>query len=143
MQRWLVTVAHGAAAGLSATAGMTAFMVGMERLGVMPGQPPRKIVDRVAPELTEGLADAAALISHGAYGAAGGAAFALLTADRSHKTAWGIAFGALVWATGYEGWVPALGVLPPAHHDRPSRVGTMVAAHVIYGYLLGRQLRGR
>ena len=130
---------RGATAGLVATGAMSSFMVAAERLGIMPGQPPRMIIDRLAPGLRDDVADAAALLSHGAYGAAAGAAFALLAGDR-RSTAWGVAYGVLVWAGGYEGWVPALGVLPPAHRDRPSRVAVMVTAHVVFGYSLGRRL---
>lgn len=139
----LSTAARGAAAGLVATAGMSTFMVVAERLGVLPGQPPRMIVDRVAPGLPDGAADAAAALSHAAYGAVGGAVFALLAGDRSRTTAWGLGYGVLIWASGYEGWVPALGVLPPAHRDARSRVAVMVVAHAIYGSLLGRQLGAR
>jgi hypothetical protein len=37
----------------------------------------------------------------------------------------------------YEGWVPAAGIMPPAHRDRPSRSATMVVAHAVYGAVLG------
>lgn len=134
---------RGGAAGLVATAAMSAFMVAAERLGVMPGQPPRMIVDRLAPELPERTADAAALVSHGAYGAVGGAVLAVLVGDRRRTTLWGAAYGVLVWVGGYEVWVPALGVLPPAHRDRRTRAGVMLAAHVVYGSVLGRLLERR
>ena len=53
----------------------------------------------------------------------------------------GATYGFLVWAAGYEGWVPMLGILPPAHRDRRSRVATMMLAHLVYGSVLGRLLR--
>jgi hypothetical protein len=82
-------------------------------------------------------------VSHGAYGIFGGAAFALLAGDRRRSTVWGAAYGVLIWIGGYEGWVPALGVLPPAHRDRRARAGVMLTAHVIYGAVLGRLLASR
>jgi len=43
----------------------------------------------------------------------------------------------LVWFVSYQGWVPALGLLPPAHRDRPGRPATMLIAHWVYGATLG------
>ena len=45
--------------------------------------------------------------------------------------------GLSVWAVSYQGWVPALGILPKASEDRPARPAVMVAAHVVYGAVLG------
>jgi hypothetical protein len=136
----IVSAVRGAAAGIVATAAMSACMIGLERAGVMPGQPPRMIVDRLAPELSERTADAVALTMHAAYGAAAGAVFAQVAGGRRAPML-GAVYGFLVWAAGYEGWVPMLGVLPPAHRDRRSRAATMMLAHLVYGYVLGRQLR--
>jgi hypothetical protein len=33
----------------------------------------------------------------------------------------GIGFGLIVWATSYLGWIPMLGILPPAPEDQPGR----------------------
>ena len=133
----------GGTAGLVATAPMSAFMIAAERLGVMQGQPPRMIVDRLTPDLREDVADAAALIFHGLYGAFAGAMLALIAGRRGRTPSWGAAFGVLIWLAGYEGWVPAIDVLPPAHRDRRARAGVMLAAHVIYGAVLGRLLERR
>ncbi|WP_375400707.1 hypothetical protein [uncultured Amnibacterium sp.] len=99
------------------------------------------IIDRLAPGLPDDTANAVAAVTHAAYGAVTGAVFAQLVWRRSHAPVLGLAYGLLVWAIGHEGWVPAVGVLPPAHRDRPGRVGTMVTAHLLFGYVLGRQLR--
>jgi hypothetical protein len=143
VRKLLRAATRGGVAGLAATAAMSAFLIGMERIGILPGQPPRMIVDRFAPALPHDMADAAALAAHAAYGAFAGAAFAAATAGRAATQVLGMGYGLLVWAGGYEGWVPAMGVLPPAHRDRPSRAGTMIAAHLIYGFVLGRQLARR
>ena len=45
--------------------------------------------------------------------------------------------GEAVYAVSYAGWVPALGALPPADRDRPSRQLVMAAAHLVYGAVLG------
>ena len=49
----------------------------------------------------------------------------------------GIVFGSAVWFVSYMGWVPALGLMPPPHRDRPGRQLVMVLAHWIYGATLG------
>jgi hypothetical protein len=134
---------RGAAAGLVATGVMSALMVLSERAGLMPGQPPRMIVDRLAPELEPGAADAATLLSHGAYGAAAGAVFGGITRRGSASPLTGAVYGVLLWAAGYEAWVPALGVMPPAHRDDRARVLTMVLGHAVYGAVLGSRLARR
>lgn len=128
---------RGALAGTAATAAMSGWMVLSERLGIMRGQPPRKAVDRLAPAEDRRTLDALAVVSHAAYGAAAGAAFGAAPLPARVRPAAGIAYGVLLWAVGYEGWMPALGVLPAAHRDQRGRVLTMIAAHAIYGGVLG------
>ena len=53
----------------------------------------------------------------------------------------GIGYGLGIWLVSYCGWVPSLGLMPHAKHDRPGRVWTMIAAHVIYGAALGAGAR--
>jgi hypothetical protein len=45
----------------------------------------------------------------------------------------GAALGALVWLVGYEGWLPALGLMPPAHRVPLAKNATSLASHVAYG----------
>ena len=66
-----------------------------------------------------------------AAGWSGQAASAFHGADR------GTAFGLVVCAASYAGWIPAVGVLPPPHRDNPRRAWTMLIGHVIYGSVLG------
>lgn len=49
----------------------------------------------------------------------------------------GIGYGLAVWTASYLGWIPALGILPPATRHPPRRVALMVAAHVVWGATLG------
>jgi hypothetical protein len=137
-------VVSGGAAGVAATAVMTAFLVAAERSGVMHSQPPRMIVDRLLPGLDDRTADRVALVAHAAYGAGAGALHGLLLPRRARRApSAGIAFGLVLWAFGYEGWLPAIGVLPPAHRDHRGRAATMVLAHVVYGAALARARRTR
>ena len=41
----------------------------------------------------------------------------------------GIDFGGLIWLVSYVGWVPALGMMPPIHRDRPDHLAIMALAH--------------
>lgn len=135
------SVARGGVNGLVATAAMSAFLLGAQRLGLLEKQPPRIIVESLAPDLTEEEERTTALGAHLGYGTAGGAAYGLLSRIVRPGVASGTAFGLGVWAASYEGWLPWLGILPPAHRDRPRRRWTMLAAHVVYGAVLGAVTR--
>lgn len=45
----------------------------------------------------------------------------------------GAILGALVWAIGFEGWLPAAGLLPPAHRVPLSKNAGNLVSHVAYG----------
>jgi hypothetical protein len=47
----------------------------------------------------------------------------------------GAALGAVVWAAGYAGWLPALGLLPPLGEVDPRRSATSLASHAAWGAL--------
>lgn len=131
---------RGATAGVVATTAMSALMLAVGRAGFMGRQPPEAVVRRagaLADAEPQGrVADALATVAHVAFGAATGAAYALL--PRSGRPVLrGVAVGELVYAVSYAGWVPALGALPPADRDRPARQVAMAAAHVVYGAVLG------
>lgn len=112
------------------------------KLGVLGEAPPKKITKAafeaadVAP--SRATTSAATVVAHYGFGAATGALFGLTCALGLWKpTALsGAIFGTLVWATSYLGWVPALGIMPPAHRDRPGRPAAMIAAHWVYGVSL-------
>jgi hypothetical protein len=133
-------VGRGAAAGAVATAAMSALMLVAGRTGLMGRQPPEAIVRRAgelaAVEPRGRLADALAAVAHLGFGVGTGAAYALLPPSRG-PVARGMAVGTAVYAVSYAGWVPALGALPRADRDRPPRQAAMVAAHVVYGAVLG------
>jgi hypothetical protein len=82
---------------------------------------------------------------HLGFGMASGALYALVE-RRARRLApaplAGMAFGTLIWAASYAGWIPALRIMPPPDDDHPGRVATMVAAHWVYGGVLGAVLRG-
>lgn len=139
------TIAGGAAAGVVATAAMSVPMLLAGEMGAMGEQPPKRIVRTVLglageADASEGTQDLAASLAHLAFGAGGGATFAV--ASRALRlpvppVVQGMVYGLGVWATSYKGWIPALGALPDADRDRPDRQRTMIVAHVVYGAVLG------
>jgi len=103
-------------------------------------QPPDAIVKHVARGLgatpTEREADALAVAAHLAFGASVGGAYALLPRVGSAAVR-GVVTAMTVYAATYQGWIPALGILPRATEDQPGRPAVMVTAHVVYGAVLG------
>ena len=121
---------------------MSGVMLAADRAGHL-GYPPPQAIGEQTVQLASGSRPAAAtgralgLAAHLGFGASAGAAYALLPRVAG-PLARGIGWGLAVYAASYQGWVPAMGALPPASRDRRDRVAVMVAAHVVYGGLLGR-----
>lgn len=128
----------GALAGIAGTAAMSAALGVSDAFGVMDKQPPRMIIEALLPDLDEAETNATAVVCHIGYGKLAGVGYTMVVAPEHRNAATGILYGAAVWAAGYEGWLPLLGILPPAHRDKPSRAWTMFLAHIIYGAVLGR-----
>ncbi|MDQ0769419.1 hypothetical protein QF031_002168 [Pseudarthrobacter defluvii] len=124
---------------MAATGAMSVLLVAADVTGVMDYEPPRKIIDKFFPRLPLPLRNTAAIVAHFGYGIAGGSLFALARWKRP-TVGTGLAYGAVVWAAGYEGWLPAMGILPPAHRDKPGRAVTVLVAHLLYGAVLGKAL---
>lgn len=55
----------------------------------------------------------------------------------------GVIYGSLIWFVSYKGWVPALGIMPPPERDRLSRPESMLVAHLVYGWTLGKVVARR
>ena len=67
---------------------------------------------------------------------------ALLAAARPAMTArFGSMAGVAVWAASYFGWIPAMGVLSPAHRHPPARNALMIAAHLVWGAVTAASYR--
>jgi uncharacterized membrane protein YagU involved in acid resistance len=138
--RRLVT---GLAAAFGGTVAMTLAMEAMFRL--LPRSqhaplPPRQITERAAERagvqhlLDEQDRFAATMVAHFLYGSVVGAAY-VGTARHLPVPAFakGTLFGLVVWAASYQGWVPALGFLPPASEWPQGRNVLMTVAHVVWG----------
>jgi hypothetical protein len=134
---------RGVRAGLIATAAMSAALGLAHRIGTIDRQPPQIIVDALVPEEPEPRKRRLAALAHFGYGTSAAVAFAVTLPRATWGITSGTMYGAMVWLAGYEGWLPMMGILPPAHRDDRGRVGTMVAAHLVFGAALGFVLRRR
>jgi hypothetical protein len=133
---------RGAAGGLAGTAAHTAVMLAARSLGLGGKLPPQAITDRMLghlgmhPKHETRVALAAA--QHVGFGMTTGALFGLAAPrSRARSILAGAGYGLAVWLASYEGWVPSIGALPRARHDRPDRQAMMIAAHVAFGAVLG------
>jgi uncharacterized membrane protein YagU involved in acid resistance len=139
----------GGIGGVIGTVAMSSLMMAARRAGLLGRQPPERLVekglDRFGISRNRETQDALSVVMHFGFGATMGALFGLVY-RRLHvpigPAPAGTVFGILVWAVSYKGWIPALGVLPPPERDRPGRQLTMIAAHLVYGWTLGRSLEG-
>jgi hypothetical protein len=124
---------------------MSGVMIAAQRLGLMGEMPPEKITARLLDRAgwksrSRRSQDLLSALLHLGFGGAGGALFALAE-RRPHPplptVPAGILFGCAVWLVSYQGWVPALRIMAPPSRDRPGRPQAMLAAHLVYGAVLG------
>lgn len=131
---------RGALAGTAATGPMSAVMAAASAAGLLGEHPPESIVRHAARATGQSpprpTVRALAAVTHLGFGAGVGAGYALLPAV-GPPVARGTATALAVYVASYQGWLPALGILPPASDDRPARPTVMVAAHVVFGAVLG------
>jgi hypothetical protein len=144
MNRHAEKLCVGLAAGLAATAPMTLLIRYWHRR--LPprqryGLPPDRVAGEVLRELhaqptSEVHQTAAARAAHYLFGATMGGAFAA-GAGQDRLTAKGIGFGLCVWTASYLGLMPAVGMKAAATREPPNRNLMMIAAHVLWGAVLG------
>jgi len=127
-------VVAGAGTGLVATLAMSGVLVLAARRGLLKEPPPRAIVRTALPGLSEEAVDAGAILAHLGYGSAAGVLHRALLGSPGPVAS--VLYGLGLYAGSYEGWVPVLGALPPAHLDDRARQASMIAGHVVYGAVL-------
>ena len=146
MRALLRTIVRGAAAGALGTALMTpAQLIGLkprsrrDRARWMPRRVFSRVTDRLglARGTTADEKTALAGGAHLAYGAAFGALYALWRRGPGGNLASGVAFGLAVWAFSYAGILPAARIVRPPDQQDPAQNWRLVAAHVVYGAVLG------
>jgi hypothetical protein len=137
----------GGAAGLAATAPMTAAMAAL--FPALPPEdqhplPPRHITERVVEgagaedDLSEPEKQGLTAVAHFGYGTAAGTVYGLIRPQLPLPgAAAGVAYGLAVWAGSYMGLLPKLRLYLHAEHESAERNALMIAAHVVWGAALG------
>jgi hypothetical protein len=133
---------NGAASGFLATFPMTLTMLGIRK--ALPifhrhSIPPYKITTRISRKLKlhapweTKKKNALTTASHFGYGVAGGVVYSAF-ANKSElpPAVKGTAFGLVLWAGSYFGWLPAAKILPPSR-EHWKRHAMMAASHVVWG----------
>jgi hypothetical protein len=142
----VVRLCGGALAGAAATAPMTAVMAAWNQAlpeGQQERLPPRQITRNAAwlagvNDLSEPAKEGLTAAAHFGYGAAAGAAFALIAPHLpAPPVLSGVGYGLAVWAAGYLGWLPATGLHRGALNEPTGRNAMNIASHVVYGAALG------
>jgi uncharacterized membrane protein YagU involved in acid resistance len=88
----------------------------------------------MGPEKQTGLT----LLLHFLFGAATGSIYGAVEGKVPlQDSVKGLLAGLVVWAGSYLGWIPALGILPPATQHPWRRNVIMIVAHLIWGVTLG------
>lgn len=138
---------RGATGGWIATIPMSLVMAAFQSQIRPPEReslPPKQITDKMLEKvnLKEDLEpetrNALTVLSHFAYGTSVGAAYALLLKPRRASPALlGMGHGLAVWAGSYLGWLPAVGLFPPAPRRPDSQNAMMIASHLVWCATLG------
>ena len=136
----------GAEGGAAGTLLMSLVMLGAKKAGLMGKLPPKRITEAALQAAGETqtnneTVDVLTTIAHFGYGIGAGVLFGVVvqrlrpSLDRGLL---GVIYGSLIWFVSYKGWVPALGIMPPPERDRPYRPESMLVAHWVYGWTLGK-----
>jgi hypothetical protein len=138
-------VAHASLRGAIAAAAMTGMRAFTVDVGLVDQTPPQAIAKQRAKGLLRrvprGRRRAAIELAHWGYGAAGGAAYAVLPEGIRRQPWSGPAYGLLVWV-GFELYLaPVLG-LKQAKKQRPAERAALAADHLLYGLVLS-EIRAR
>jgi hypothetical protein len=75
------------------------------------------------------------------YGLTFGALFGLLHRKKFTVLLDGSVLGIATWATGYLGWLPATGLMPPITKQKPVQVVGGILSHLLYGMTTAGTLR--
>jgi hypothetical protein len=134
----------GAVVGVAGTVAMTIPILLATKLGIL-GQPPPKEIARHAAQrtgtrrhLTHQEFSVGWALAHLGYGAAAGAVFGLASPFVPFsRLLVGTIYGTLLWAAGYLGLMPILGLYPLPRSVSPRVVAVMLPAHWIYGAVTG------
>ena len=138
-------LAHGALRGAVAAMAMTGMRAFTVNAGLVGQPPPQAIVRQRIPGMRRSLGGRPRRrvleeVFHWTYGAAGGAAFAVLPRQlRAHRWA-GPAYGLAIWLSFEAGIAPLLR-LKQAGESRPAERAALAVDHLLYGLILSEGRR--
>jgi hypothetical protein len=136
------TMLRGAVAGLAGTTAMTAAMLASKKAGMEPGKlEPKEVAENfeeiigIRHYLPKRAFEASWVMLHFGYGSMSGVVYALAQGITrlDNRTLVGSSFGMLLWAAGYCGWLPLLGLYPPPTRVPKRKVVANILAHLTYG----------
>jgi hypothetical protein len=147
MRNMLIRLAAGAVGGAAATLligkGMALSSKLPERFRPpSPSRHPCELIveqgEKLTGPLSKKMHSRAVQGMHWAYGLSWPLGLAALSdaiglRSPGKRVAAGAILGALVWLIGYEGWLPAAGLVAPAHRVGLAKNATNLASHVAYG----------
>lgn len=136
-------LAAGAAAGVVGTFALQGLLAGSGRWapGTLPPirQDPAEYMVGKAKELLLPLRRARfgeAAVEKGlqlGYGTTFGVLYGLAGGELRNPLVTGALLGLAAWATGYLGWLPATGLMPPVTRQAPARVAGPIVTHALFG----------
>ena len=137
----MANVARGAAGGVVVTGAMSGVMLASYATGRVRKVAPEAITERaldVVGGASKPVEQAATAASHFVYGTVNGVLFSLAASRLPGRPiAKGVLFGLALLVLSYQGWVPAVGILPPLDEQKRARFATLTLAHLVYGGVLG------
>jgi hypothetical protein len=142
----LAHAALGAAAGVVGTFVLQGLMAAHKRwmpeslppIKADPGQFMIHQAERALPagvmqSIPESAESVASKTMQLGYGASFGAAYGAVRGQGGSALTDGAALGLATWATGYLGWLPATGLMPPPWEHKPAQLALPIVEHALYG----------
>ena len=139
----------GAVAGFVGTAALSILRIGSQRwvpesLPPMSEEPGEFVIKKTEETLVAGETaerEATMIEKIGAqvlalgYGLMAGALYGIIRKPQSSRepVLEGSAFGLVVWAAGYLGWLPAARLMPPVTRQRAAAIAGPVVQHLVFG----------
>lgn len=143
---WLKQLALGAASGVAGTLAVQALLTASQKwlpstVSPIRQDPGEFMVEKAAETLPEpvrqhvpeGVETSLARLLALGYGMTFGVLYALCRPTGGAPLVDGLLLGSANWATGYLGWLPAAGLMPPVWRQSAPQAIMPMAAHVLYG----------
>jgi len=143
---WRQRVIFGAAGGFVGTLAIQALLTASQKwlpstvppMRQDPGEFMVKTGGEALPapvreRIPQGVETGAARMLAIGYGLTFGSLYTLLRPQGGSPVVDGIILGIANWATGYLGWLPALGLMPPVWRQQAPQAIAPIAEHALYG----------